>query len=104
MSRTPNIPVALRGRPFSLGEALRAGLTKSSLKGRTWRRLGARLYCWSGLDEDPWQVLRAWQGSLPAEAGFAGAPAARVPGLLFQTTGTPRSGGAPTPRTTARPG
>src|SRR5712664_375446 len=31
VSRTPHIPVALRVKPFSLEEALRAGLTKSSL-------------------------------------------------------------------------
>jgi hypothetical protein len=84
MSRTPHIPVALRARPFSLGEALKAGLTKSSLKGRTWRHLGAGLYCWNSLDEDPWQVLRAWQDSLPKEALFAGATAAWISGLDFK--------------------
>ncbi|HLQ15950.1 MAG TPA: hypothetical protein VK256_08855, partial [Candidatus Eisenbacteria bacterium] len=56
------------------------------MKGRTWRRLGARLYCWSGLDEDPWQVLRAWQDSLPEEAVFAGATAAWISGLDFKPT------------------
>jgi very-short-patch-repair endonuclease len=42
------------------------------------------LYCWSGLEEDPWQVLRAWQDSLPKEALFAGATAAWISGLDFK--------------------
>jgi very-short-patch-repair endonuclease len=69
-----------------LGEALTAGLSKSSLKGRTWRRLGKGLYCWSGLDEDPWQVLCAWRDSLPEAALFAGATAAWLSGLDFNPT------------------
>src|SRR5258708_385649 len=38
------------------------------------------------MDEDPWQVLRAWQDSLPEEAIFAGATAARISGLDFKPT------------------
>lgn len=86
MSRTPRIPTELTERPFSLGEARRAGLTKSSLKGRAWRRLAAGLYCWSGLAEDPWQVLCAWRDSLPKEALFAGKTAAWILGLDFNAT------------------
>jgi very-short-patch-repair endonuclease len=69
-----------------LTEARAAGLTKSSLKGSAWRRLGAELYCWSGLTEDPWQVLRAWQDSLPADAVFSGATAAWIWGLDCKAT------------------
>ena len=86
MSRTPRIPPALREKPFSLGEAHAAGLTKSSLKGRAWRRLGTELYCRSSLPGDPWQVLSAWQDVLPAEAVFAGATAAWISGLDFNPT------------------
>src|SRR5450759_819369 len=86
MSRTPRIPTELTERPFSLGEARTAGLTKGSLKGRAWRRIGAGLYCWAGLAEDPWQVLRAWRDSLPKEALFAGATAAWISGLDFNAT------------------
>jgi very-short-patch-repair endonuclease len=83
MSRRPRIPTELTKRPFSLDEARIAGLTKSSLRGRAWRRLGARLYCWNGLAQDPWQVLSAWRDSLPAEAFFAGPTAAWILGLDF---------------------
>jgi hypothetical protein len=69
-----------------MGEALKAGLTKSSLKGRAWRRLGAELYTWSGLPEDPWQVLSAWQQLLPADTVFGGATAAWISGLDFKPT------------------
>jgi very-short-patch-repair endonuclease len=76
----------LKERPFSLAEARAAGLTWRSLQGKAWRRLGAGLYCWKGLDEDLWQVLRAWQDSLPEEALFAGATAAWISGLDFKAT------------------
>ena len=58
-----------------------AGLTLSSLRGNAWRRLGNELYCWSGLRQDPWLVLSAWQRALPAAAVFAGATAAWLFGL-----------------------
>jgi very-short-patch-repair endonuclease len=83
MARTPRIPMELQERPFSLAEARAAGLTWRSLQGKAWRRLGEGLYCWNGLDEDLWQVLRAWQDSLPEGALFAGATAAWIGGLDF---------------------
>ena len=86
MSRTPHIPSELKVRPFTLDEARTAGLTKSSLKGRAWRRLGTELYVWSGLPEDLWKLLRAWQRSLPADAVFGGATAAWISGLDFNPT------------------
>jgi very-short-patch-repair endonuclease len=57
-----------------------------SLQGRAWRRLGTGLYCWRGLEEDPWEVLRAWQDLLPANALFAGPTAAWIMGLDFEPT------------------
>jgi hypothetical protein len=84
MARTPRIPLELKDRPFTLAEARAAGLTWRSLQGKAWRRLGARLYCWSGMDEDPWEVLRAWQDSLPEDAVFTGATAAWISGLDFK--------------------
>jgi hypothetical protein len=84
MARTPRIPLELKDRPFTLPEARAAGLTWRSLQGKAWRRLGARLYCWSGMDEDPWEVLRAWQDSLPEDAVFTGATAAWISGLDFK--------------------
>src|SRR5260370_32424407 len=83
MGRNPRIAMELQERPFSLAEARAAGLTWRSLQGKAWRRLGSGLYCWNGLDQDPWQVLRAWQDSLPECALFAGATAAWIAGLDF---------------------
>lgn len=79
-------------------EARRAGITRTSLRGRAWRRLGTELYCWRGLRDNPWLLLSAWQNMLPAEAVFAGATAAWLLGLDLDPTNPvaivmpPRSG------------
>ncbi len=62
-------------------EARKAGVTLSGLRGKAWRRLGAELYCWSGLREDALLVLTAWRRVLPPESVFAGATAAWLLGL-----------------------
>ena len=76
MARHPRIPIELTRRPFTLEEAFRAGVTKSMLKGRSWLRIGSKLYKWSGTTEDHWRLLAAWQRRLPAYAVFSGATAA----------------------------
>jgi hypothetical protein len=81
MARAPHIPPELTRRPFSLQEARAAGLTLSALKGRAWRRLGRELYCWEGVQEDPWGRLVACRELLPPEAVFAGRTAAWLLGL-----------------------
>jgi very-short-patch-repair endonuclease len=81
VGRKPFIPSHLTKRPFSLEEARKAGVTLSGLRGKAWRRLGAELYCWSGLREDPLLVLTAWRRVLPPESVFAGATAAWLLGL-----------------------
>jgi very-short-patch-repair endonuclease len=86
MSRTPFIPAALTKKPFSLEEARRAGLTLSSLRGKVWRRLGAELYCWQGLRQDPWLQLSALYRLLPRDAVFAGPTAAWMVGLDLAPT------------------
>jgi very-short-patch-repair endonuclease len=86
MARVPRIPAELKDRPFSLAEARAAGLSWHSLQSKAWRRLGTALYCWSGLPEDPWQVLSVWQDLLPADAVFAGETAAWISGLDFSPT------------------
>jgi very-short-patch-repair endonuclease len=81
MGRTARIPPQLTKRPFSLDDARRAGVTKSSLRGKSWRRLGAELYCWTELTPDSWMVLSAWHRQLPPDAVFAGKTAAWLFGL-----------------------
>jgi hypothetical protein len=56
------------------------------LSGKSWRRIGAGLYCWSGLPEDPWLTLSAWRKVLPEEAVFSGGSAAWLLGLDLQPT------------------
>ncbi|HEV3406126.1 MAG TPA: DUF559 domain-containing protein [Candidatus Dormibacteraeota bacterium] len=68
--------MALTKCPFTLEEALAAGLTRHALRGKTWRKLGRALYCWRGLEDDSSRLLYAWRKRLPAEAVFAGLTAA----------------------------
>jgi very-short-patch-repair endonuclease len=81
VARTPFIPPELAKRPFTLKEARAAGLTRTALRGKAWKRLNSELYCLRGLRDDPWLLLSAWQRSLPAEVVFAGATAAWLFGL-----------------------
>lgn len=76
VARTPRIPPEFRRRPFSLEEAREAGLTRHSLRTKAWQRIGAGLYRWSELPDDPWLTLTAWGRVLPGDAVFAGATAA----------------------------
>jgi very-short-patch-repair endonuclease len=84
VARRPRIPRELAKRPFSLEEARRAGLTLDALRGKTWRRLGAEIYCLSSLRIDPWRLLSTWHALLPREAVFAGVTAAWMLGLDFE--------------------
>lgn len=77
----PRIPRELTQGPFSLKEARAAGLSPTSLRGRSWRRLGAELYCLVGLADDPWELLSAWLRVLPEGAVFAGPTAAWLYGI-----------------------
>lgn len=86
MARTPCIPPELTKGPFSLEEARAAGLTLSALRGKAWRRLGAELYCSSGMLANPWLLLSAWRRLLPPGTVFAGATAGWLLGLDLQPT------------------
>lgn len=84
--KSPFVPRQLTSSPFSLNEALAAGLTKSALRGRAWRRVGTELYRLADLPEDPWVTLSAWQRVLPSQTVFAGATAAWLFGLDLNPT------------------
>jgi very-short-patch-repair endonuclease len=86
VGRTPSIPHELTRRPFTLDEARNAGLTLSALSGKAWQRVGAELYRWNELPEDPWQTLSAWRRILPPETVFFGASAAWLHGLDLEPT------------------
>jgi very-short-patch-repair endonuclease len=86
MPRTARIPSELTKRPFALEEAREAGVTLDALRSPVWRRLGAELYAWSGLKEDPLLLLRVWARLLPRDVVFAGATAAWLHGLDLPPT------------------
>jgi len=86
VGKTPRIPPELTRSPFFLDEARNAGLTLSALSGKSWQRLGAELYRWKELPDDPWLTLSAWRRVLPPDAVFAGATAAWLFGLDLEPT------------------
>jgi hypothetical protein len=86
MAKIPRIPAEFKLRPFSLDEARDAGLTPRALRGRTWKRINARLYRWTDLPEDPWLTLSAWRRVLPPETVFAGTSAAWLFGIELAPT------------------
>jgi very-short-patch-repair endonuclease len=76
----PRLPAQLKLGPFTVDEARAAGLTASSLRGKSWRRLGRALYCWQEIAVDPWKHLWALQHLLRV-AIFAGRTAAWMHGV-----------------------
>jgi very-short-patch-repair endonuclease len=86
LGKTPRIPPELTRSPFFLDEARNAGLTLSALSGKSWQRLGAELYRWKELPDDPWLMLSAWGRVLPRETVFVGATAAWLFGLDLEPT------------------
>jgi hypothetical protein len=81
MARPAIVPLELTAGPFTLDEALRVALTKDQLAGTTWRRLGPRVYVWSGVADGPLLRLRALVRRLPASSVLSGRTAAWLLGL-----------------------
>ena len=77
----PEVPEELTREPFSVEQAQRAGLSRKQLRGGSWRRLGAGLYVWAGLADDPRHLLAAVRRRLPPEAAFSGRTAGWLHGL-----------------------
>jgi len=82
--KTALLPPELTRRPFTVDEARAAGVSPSALKGRSWRRLGRGVYCWTELRADAWTTLATWQRLLPRNAVFTGPSAALIHGLDVQ--------------------
>lgn len=82
--RVPPVPVVPRELtlgPFTVSEALRAGLSRRQLQGRSWTRISTGVYVWSRLAEDPTSVLRALRAVVPDDAAFSDRTAAWLHGL-----------------------
>lgn len=67
----PRVPEELTHGPFTVADALRAGLSRRQLQGKSWRRLGTGLYVWAGTAEDPLCVLQVLSRRLPPRAAFS---------------------------------
>jgi very-short-patch-repair endonuclease len=81
MGRTSFVPSQLLNGPFTLEEARRAGISRSALRSKSWRRLANGLYCARDGQDDPLEILRGWVRALPDGTIFAGATAAWLHGL-----------------------
>jgi Protein of unknown function (DUF559) len=81
MGRTALVPAELTRAPFTLEDALRAGLGRWHLEGASWRRMGPNVYVWSGLPDTTELKLAAARKRLPPEAAFSGLTAAWLHGL-----------------------
>ena len=81
VGRTPRTPPELAKHPFTLDEALRAGISRSALRGKPWKRLGTGLYCARSWRHDAFQLLNGWGRLLPLGTTFAGATAGWLHGL-----------------------
>jgi len=75
------VPIALRSAPFTAAEAHDRGVTRSQLRGSAYRRMGAGIYRWVGLEESRQVKLAALVRRLPAGAAFSGWTAAWLHGL-----------------------
>jgi hypothetical protein len=101
----PSVPTELRTAPFTLAEAVAAGVTRAQLRGASYCRLGSGFYRWVGLKESSQVLLTAVARRLPAGAAFSGRTAAWLHGLdlapcdpievtIPDPTGTRRRAGA----------
>jgi len=77
----PRVPLELTHGPFTVADALRAGLTRRQLQGKSWRRVAVGLYVWAGVAMDPLRVLQALSRRLPPGAAFSGRTAGWLHGL-----------------------
>jgi len=77
----PRVPDVLRHAPFTIAQALAAGLTPEQLRGQAWMSVSRGWYRWVGLADGTDPRLRALADALPAGGAFAGLTAARLLGL-----------------------
>lgn len=81
MPRACLVPDSLRHGPFTLQQAIDAGLTPRQLRSSAWKHLSFNWYCWAGLRVTDEMRLTTIHRGLPQGAAFSGATAARLHGL-----------------------
>lgn len=84
------IPDELKQGPFTLSDALAAGINRGQLAGKSWVRLSHGMYVWRGLARDPEIALRAAVHRMSPMAAFAGEAAAWLHGLDVDFRGAPQ--------------
>lgn len=89
MPRRPWVPEALRHGPFTIEEALVAGITPDHLRGKAWEAVAKGWYRWVGWSGDIDPRLLVIADGLPAGGGFAGVTAARLHGLPLPEPSVP---------------
>ena len=67
--------------PFTIHEAIEAGLTTKHLKSRAWRRVARGLYVRASYPDDPRLILPGVRSLLPPNAVFSGRSAMALHGL-----------------------
>ena len=77
----PVVPLTLRAGPFTVAQAMAAGLTRGRLRSSSYIRLGPGLYRWVGLSDGPLVKLSAMARRMPIGAAFSGSTAAWLHGL-----------------------
>ena len=97
MPTFPRIPAELKVGPFTVADARRAGVSPTSLRGRSWVRLQRGLYCWSGVASDRRRLLASLQSVVQGSV-FGGRTAAWLLGIDVDPTDpieliVPRSSG-----------
>ena len=85
MGRPAKIPHELTRGPFTLAEALAAGVSADALRSTSWQRIGKGLYCWVGWRREPWPILQVLHRIHPGTT-FSGLTAAYMHGLDCSAT------------------
>lgn len=81
MPRACLVPESLRHGPFTLQQAIDAGLTPRQLRSSAWTHLSFNWYCWAGLRVTEQMRLTTIHRGLPEGAAFSGITAARLHAL-----------------------
>lgn len=81
MRRPVGVPEALKGSPFTLAQAKANGVSRRSLQGRAYRRIGSGIYLPADVDLCPSVWLAAAALRMPSGSAVSGLWAARAWGV-----------------------
>jgi len=87
----PRVPEVLTHGPFTVADALCAGLTRRQLQGKTWRRVARGVYVWARLADDLECRLEALRRRLPPRVVFSHRTAGWLYGLELELFDPPEA-------------